>query len=179
MRRRALALFACFAGACSSSADSVAGPGPSATATVIDAHPPSNLNVTLCAPITGAADPAKVTECSTCCVSGGYGASNFAYNDHCTCGKAKDGSGATVCATQTASADVCATCCDAASFLSYGWVGSDGDAGSGTCTCDSQFDDVTCAPSATGDACTVCCLNLGYLGSMYTALGATSCSCRN
>jgi hypothetical protein len=54
-----------------------------------------------------------------------------------------------------------------------------GDASVGQCECSGQHNSAVCSASAaTADMCSVCCLNAGYLASMWSALGSPECNCR-
>ncbi len=150
-----------------------------ATSGACSAHPPANINITLCASISGSSDQTKVDQCGTCCTTGGYSVSSFINNDQCTCSNPMNDAdaGVTVCAAQTASSDACSSCCTNASYMSSGWVGNT------SCQCSNKFDKSICSSTLTqpspDTACICCCLNNGYVNYMYVGIGTPECDCIN
>lgn len=136
--------------------------------------PPSNIDAVSCWEIVSSESVSS--DCSDCCDANAFTRSTL-YDDHCVCGNQRDDSGATACADQTASADVCSSCCRSAGFSGHGWVGGS----SSGCTCFGKSDAEVCAgtlqagdPSA---ACRTCCLDDGYLSYAYIGIGERECSC--
>ena len=164
--------FGAFAGqialaGCSSTSDG--GTGGAATPAL---DPPANIDVKLCASITG--DFSTISDtCQTCCRNGGFSAST-SYDNQCVCGNEMND--ATTCTAMDQAS--CPTCCTNAGYSGYGFFG---DSGSSTCTCNGKFDDKVCLAAASAadgaSACRVCCLNHGYLGDGYSNFGTPECDC--
>ena len=152
---------------CSSSSDAGSGGGA-----IPALNPPANIDVKLCANITG--DFSTIAEaCGTCCTKGGFSAST-SYDNQCVCGnQAQDD---TTCTAKDESS--CPTCCTGAGYSGYSFFG---DPGSSTCSCIGKFDDQVCLSAASAadgaSACQVCCLNHGYLGDGYSNFGTPECDC--
>ena len=154
---------------CSSSKNGQAGSG------ACNALPPPNVNLTLCANITGSSDITQLDNCLKCCETGGYTMSSFTDTDQCVCAKTQDDAGATICADQIATSNGCQTCCTSAGYSGFGWVGDM------SCQCDSKHDASICnntlAEPAPDKACACCCLNHGYISYVYSAIGQPECNC--
>src|SRR5262245_3932717 len=154
--------------ACGSSDDSNDGNG---STPALD--PPPNIDALVCSNVTMPEDTISV-ECSDCCTSNGFSGSTE-YAGRCVCGNSLDDTGETACADQTATADLCTGCCDQAGFTGYSWFGDL------ACTCFGRSNGEICAQSLQSSqpeqACRVCCLNSGYLGTSYVGIGRPECRC--
>lgn len=161
------------AAGCSSSSD---GGGGAASAGPGGLHPPANIDLTVCASVTGGEfDSATVQACDTCCKKANFSGSTV-YDSKCVCGQVLNDEDDDICKT-SAEAD-CGPCCTNASYNESSFFG---DPGASTCSCQGKFDDNVCAPTLSASdpepACRVCCLNNGYLDEYYSGILMPDCDC--
>ena len=131
---------------------------------------PATIDIQLCAELVDDGTTTRSTECLVCCMNGGFDDGTFLYNRQCTCGDQLPGD-SEVCAAADSSA-ACKECCTKADFGMSGWGGN--------CTCSDKHDTSVCACAPQGadpaQACANCCLEHGYLGMTYSAIG-NECGC--
>ena len=136
--------------------------------------PPPNINAEVCSSVAIPEDGPITPECSGCCTDNGFSGSTE-YAGRCVCGNSLNDTGDTACADQSATLELCTTCCDSAGFTGHTWVGEL------MCTCHGRSDREVCAhtlqSSDPSQACRVCCLNSGYLGMLYVGIPPEECSC--
>jgi len=140
-----------------------------------DLRPPPYINVDVCASIVDSPPNSQTVNCITCCQDNGrYGDSSFIHNNQCTCAEMPDYRDTVTCAAEIATTSACGDCCTAVGYTRNSWT-------SALCSCLGQLDDATiCADTVNmarpAEACPNCCINNGYLGVNYWALGR-ECTC--
>jgi hypothetical protein len=140
-----------------------------------DLRPPPYVNVDVCAGIVDSPTNPQSANCITCCYDNGkYSDSSFIHNNQCTCADMPTYRDTVTCADQFADKDTCGNCCQAVGYARWSWNSS-------LCTCVGQLDNATiCADTVNlakpAEACPNCCINNGYLGVNYFALGR-QCTC--
>jgi hypothetical protein len=158
------------------------GGGAQPAVTFTSLNPPANIDAVSCYDVVST-DLTISSQCSACCTQHGFPAASQ-YDGHCLCGDRRDDGGDIACAAQNASPSaslaLCTTCCDDAGFRGHEWsTSSDGPS---TCVCQGRNDASVCAgalsAASPANACQICCLNNGYLGSGYSrGGGADECLC--
>jgi hypothetical protein len=140
--------------------------GGDAGPATIPLKPPGKIDLEACKKISEDGSAQSAGDCFVCCNQAGLVNSGF-FQGSCACGAEIEGR--SVCAAQTGGADACQACCDSASYSSSGF--SPGPPAS--CECDAHTDGKVCAPQTSRANCAVCCINAGYVSSVYSG----TCSC--
>lgn len=128
--------------------------------------PPAKIDLEACKSISDDLSSQSVGDCFICCNQAGLVNSGF-FEGSCACGAEIEG--LNVCAAQASDASACDACCKTASYSSSGF--SPGPPGS--CECDGHTSSDVCAPQTSRANCAVCCINAGYVSSVY----AGACHC--
>jgi len=143
-------------------------------------NPPANVDAVACSNIGPEADATAINStnsCLDCCNAKGFPDSTF-FENRCVCGKPLDDQGDIVCASMAATNDSCNACCRAAAYTGHGWLSAPGTT---SCSCFGKSDAMVCAGALAaadpGAACTLCCLNHGYLDDDYEGFGTRVCRC--
>ena len=142
-------------------AGGLAGIGAFAGNMIVD--PPPTVDLAACAIVKDDGSSEAATECFECCATLDFENDAF-FAGECACSMPVDGTGATICASQT-TADSCFACCNDADFSGGRFDPSQ----PGSCDCLHRSNSSICPSSATDpmarNACAVCCINAGYVGS--------------
>ncbi len=162
--------------ACGSSDDDDDDPSGTTGRAWSDVTVPANIDVESCKSESQTYMNGK-SPCHDCCTAAGFSTSSGIADDHCTCGNPPNDGRDTVCASETATGDVCGACCDAAGFTGHGWAGGT----SPSCQCFGWTDSEVCSAalqdSDPAEACAMCCVEQGFISMGYLGIGERECSC--
>ena len=144
------------------------------SATGCELSPPPYIDISRCASVVDDGTPTAITDCIGCCQEGGFLASSFINDHQCTCANLPNTTDPVTCAMALGNVTECGTCCQNAGYTRWSWSSS-------SCSCLGQPDDQETCAATVGlvdpeRACSICCLNHGYLAAGYFDL-APSCTC--
>jgi hypothetical protein len=127
----------------------------------LNVHPPATVDVLACAGILeGSADFGS--QCTTCCTGKSF-VNHALFDGKCVCG-GPIATGATVCAARADLFD-CTACCSGAGYRDSRVNLSE----ENSCRCFAHYNADVCSLAVTDstprNACAVCCINAGYIGS--------------